>query len=43
VHDKLGITKRFYERFTPAISVRDFRLGKGNLDKALDFVAVLRP
>jgi 2-polyprenyl-3-methyl-5-hydroxy-6-metoxy-1,4-benzoquinol methylase len=43
VHDKLGITKRFYERFTPAIAVRDFRLGKGNLDKALDFVAVLRP
>jgi len=43
VHRKLGLTKRFYGRFTPAISVRDFRIGKGNLDRALDFLAVLRP
>jgi 2-polyprenyl-3-methyl-5-hydroxy-6-metoxy-1,4-benzoquinol methylase len=43
VHNKLGITKRFYDWFTPAISVKDFRLGEGGLDKALDFVAVLRP
>jgi hypothetical protein len=43
VHPKLGITKRFYDWFTPAISARDFRIGEGNLDKALDFLAVLRP
>jgi hypothetical protein len=43
VHAKLGVTKRFYDWFTPAISVRDFRLGERNLDRALDFVAVLRP
>src|SRR3954454_17400865 len=43
VHAKLGITKRFYDWFTPAISVGDFRLREGNLDNALDFVAVLRP
>jgi 2-polyprenyl-3-methyl-5-hydroxy-6-metoxy-1,4-benzoquinol methylase len=43
VHAKLGITKRFYDWFTPAISVGDFRLGDANLDRALDFLAVLRP
>jgi 2-polyprenyl-3-methyl-5-hydroxy-6-metoxy-1,4-benzoquinol methylase len=42
VHPKLGVTKRFYDWFTPAISERDFRIGDGNLDKALDFLAVLR-
>jgi SAM-dependent methyltransferase len=43
LHPKLGITKRFYDWFTPAISVNDFRLGDGNLERALDFLAVLRP
>src|SRR3954467_629528 len=43
VHAKLGITKRFYDRFTPAISVRDFALRQTSLDRALDFVAVCRP
>jgi 2-polyprenyl-3-methyl-5-hydroxy-6-metoxy-1,4-benzoquinol methylase len=43
IHAKLGITKPFYDRFTPAISVRDFRLERRNLDRALDFLAVLRP
>lgn len=43
VHAKLGVTKPFYDRFTPAISARDFRLGTGGLDRALDFVAVCRP
>ena len=39
----LGITKPFYDRFTPAISARDFALRReGPLDRALDFVAVLR-
>src|SRR5207253_9444565 len=41
-HRALGITERFYDRFTPAISERDFKLGRGPLDRALDFVAVLR-
>jgi len=43
VHATLGITKPFYDRFTPAISARDFALRPGPLDHALDFVAVLRP
>jgi SAM-dependent methyltransferase len=53
VHTRLGITKPFYERFAPAISARDFVLrpaplerggpeGPGRLERALDFVAVLR-
>jgi len=42
VHAKLGVTKRFYDRFVPAISGRDFALRTGDLDKALDFVAVCR-
>ena len=42
LHRRLGITKRFYDRFTPAISERDFSLRAGDLDRALDFVAVLR-
>ena len=43
IHRRLGFTERFYARFTPAISVRDFALRRGNLDRALDFLAVLRP
>jgi SAM-dependent methyltransferase len=43
VHKRLHLTKRFYDWFTPAISVSDFRIGPGDLDKALDFIAVLRP
>jgi hypothetical protein len=56
VHAALGITGPFYDRFTPAISARDFafktpprkpslRCGgrAGPLDRALDFIAVLRP
>jgi 2-polyprenyl-3-methyl-5-hydroxy-6-metoxy-1,4-benzoquinol methylase len=46
VHKRLGITKRFYDWFTPAISVRDFvlrREGEADLDGALDFLAVCRP
>jgi 2-polyprenyl-3-methyl-5-hydroxy-6-metoxy-1,4-benzoquinol methylase len=42
VHSALHITKPFYDRFTPAISARDFALRQGPLDRALDFVAVLR-
>jgi SAM-dependent methyltransferase len=40
VHKRLGITKPFYDRFTPAISSSDFSLKGDNLDRALDFVAV---
>ena len=42
VHAKLGVTKLFYDRFTPAIAASDFALRQGDLDRALDFVAVLR-
>ena len=43
VHRRLGFTAPFYDRFTPAISARDFALRPGPLPRALDFVAVLRP
>jgi SAM-dependent methyltransferase len=43
IHAGLRITRPFYDRFTPAISVRDFALRDGDLDRALDFVAALRP
>ena len=38
-----GITEPFYDRFTPAIAARDFALRRAELDRALDFLAVLRP
>jgi SAM-dependent methyltransferase len=43
VHRRLRLTEPFYDRFTPAISQRDFRLRRGGLDGALDLLAVLRP
>jgi SAM-dependent methyltransferase len=45
MHARLGLTERFYGRFTPAIAASDFALrasGRANLDRALDFVAVCR-
>jgi SAM-dependent methyltransferase len=42
VHKRLGITQRFYDWFTPAISEHDFALRPGPLDAALDFLAILR-
>ena len=45
VHPRLGLTERFYDWFTPAISTADFALrprGQADLDEALDFVAVCR-
>lgn len=45
VHPRLGLTRRFYERFTPAIGVSDFALraaGEADLERALDFLAVCR-
>jgi SAM-dependent methyltransferase len=46
VHTRLGLTKRFYDRFTPAIATSDFALraaAEADLDQALDFLAVCRP
>jgi SAM-dependent methyltransferase len=43
VHQSLRLTRAFYERFTPAISVRDFTLRRSGLDRSLDLLAVLRP
>jgi SAM-dependent methyltransferase len=46
VHKRLGLSRRFYDRFTPAIAVSDFVLRpahEADLDRALDFVAVCRP
>ena len=45
VHQGLGITKPFYDRFTPAIAASDFKLRRAparELAGALDLVAVLR-
>ena len=42
VHARLGLTQRFYDRFTPAIDSRDFALRRAPLDAALDFLAVCR-
>jgi 2-polyprenyl-3-methyl-5-hydroxy-6-metoxy-1,4-benzoquinol methylase len=44
IHARLGLTKRFYDWFTPAIAVDDFSLTADRpLTGALDFVAVCRP
>jgi hypothetical protein len=46
MHAALGLTRRFYDRFTPAIACSDFALrsaGEADLERALDFVAVCRP
>jgi SAM-dependent methyltransferase len=44
IHRRLGITRRFYDRFVPAITAADFALRAGrDLAGALDLVAVLRP
>jgi SAM-dependent methyltransferase len=42
LHPKLGITRAFYERFVPAIKASDFALRPDRLERALDFVAILR-
>jgi len=46
VHRRLGLTRRFYDWFTPAIAASDFALRAApapTLDRALDFIAVCRP
>jgi SAM-dependent methyltransferase len=42
VHRRLGVTRAFYDRFTPAISATDFALRPDRLSRALDFLAVCR-
>jgi SAM-dependent methyltransferase len=42
LHPRVGITKQFYDRFVPSISARDFALRPPPLERALDFVAVMR-
>jgi SAM-dependent methyltransferase len=45
LHARLGLTERFYDRFTPAIASTDFALREvrgRQLDRALDFLAVCR-
>ncbi len=45
VHARLGLTKRFYGWFTPAIAASDFAVRspqQADLDSALDFLAVCR-
>jgi SAM-dependent methyltransferase len=42
LHKRLGFTKRFYDRFIPAISASDFRLAPDGLEGALDFIAICR-
>ncbi len=42
VHPALRLTKPFYDRFIPAIRASDFQLRDGDLDSALDFVAICR-
>jgi SAM-dependent methyltransferase len=43
VHAALHLTRPFYARLNPAISARDFRLRRGELERSLDLLAVLRP
>jgi 2-polyprenyl-3-methyl-5-hydroxy-6-metoxy-1,4-benzoquinol methylase len=46
VHCSLGLTRRFYNWFTPALAASDFALRPSldhDLDRALDFIAVCRP
>jgi hypothetical protein len=45
LHARVGVTKRFYDWFTPAIAVSDFairRASEAKLESALDFLAVCR-
>ena len=43
VHSTLGMTKRFYKWFVPAITTQDFSLRAGELQSSLDLIAVLQP
>jgi hypothetical protein len=41
-HKRAGLTSAFYDRFTPAIAASDFALRDAPIERALDFLAVLR-
>jgi hypothetical protein len=43
VHPALRVTRPFYDRFVPALDERDFAVREGDLDRALDLLAVCRP
>jgi SAM-dependent methyltransferase len=43
VHAALRVTRPFYDRFVPAIDERDFAVRDGDLDRALDLLALCRP
>jgi 2-polyprenyl-3-methyl-5-hydroxy-6-metoxy-1,4-benzoquinol methylase len=43
IHARLGLTAAFYDRFTPAITTRDFALRRSRLHAALDLLAICRP
>jgi len=43
MHSALRLTRPFYGRFVPAIDERDFAVRDGDLDRALDLLAVCRP
>jgi 2-polyprenyl-3-methyl-5-hydroxy-6-metoxy-1,4-benzoquinol methylase len=46
VHTRLRLSRAFYDRFTPAISTRDFAIrpsSDADLDTSLDLLAVCRP
>jgi SAM-dependent methyltransferase len=42
VHAALRLTRPFYDRFVPAIDERDFAVRDGDLDRALDLLALCR-
>ena len=43
LHGALSLTERFYGWFVPAIDERDFAIRAGDLDGALDFLAICGP
>jgi SAM-dependent methyltransferase len=43
LHPALRVTRRFYDRFVPSITERDFALRPRVLDRALDFVGICHP
>jgi SAM-dependent methyltransferase len=43
IHPALRLTERFYSWFVPAITIQDFAIRSGRLERALDFLAICRP
>ena len=42
LHPAVGLTRPFYDWFTPAISAKDFALRPAPIERALDFLAILQ-